>query len=176
MLVKAILSLFACVVISIAILAMNANSPSPKETKQHENFTDISVKDLGKVLHASPNSKLIMIYATWCPACRHEMPKFASMSLPPNTEKIAISLDRNKTKLKNYIRNYDQGDIEWYRIPLPCENYYCAELKQEFADIGINYYGGVPYIVFQQANGKIQQRLRLCMFDNSCKTQYRPLY
>lgn len=140
---------------------------------QHEYYSDITTAGLNNILSNSETTKVVMIFATWCPACRRDMPQFANMRLPAGTEKIAISLDHNTNKLENYIRQYSNSDIQWYRLPFTCENYYCKEIKRNLNNAGINYYGGVPHFSIHYANGSSKQDLLMCEISGSCKGAVR---
>ncbi len=87
--------------------------------KEGSQFPDFNEKDLnGKPLSvANHKGKVVLVdfWATWCPPCRAELPnviKTYQKYHGKGFEIISISLDREKEKLVNFVKDRDK-DMAW---------------------------------------------------------------
>ena len=78
-------------------------------------FSKQSFAGENKVFHVPPNKlasyvlstkgrkRVIMVWASWCPACRKKMPDYAKIEVAKPGSVIAISVDQEHRYLKKYL-------------------------------------------------------------------------
>lgn len=143
------------------------------DAKSYSTFQDMTVAEAGQYLANGDRHKAVVVFATWCPACRVHLPQFMDMDKFGHVERVAISIDKNAGKLDGYIRGLKSNDMTWIRVPYPCSGFPCKQMEQQFRAIGINYYGGIPYFAVLDPQGRpVKQDPHMqemaCMIGGRC--------
>lgn len=94
--------------------------------------------------------RVIVIYATWCPACRIKIPFLMEMEQKKPGSVIAISVDED---YRLYKRFYDQ--YEYVPFPLIVNKGSSWELAKALKPFGGKAWKGIPYFMLINENNKI---------------------
>jgi thiol-disulfide isomerase/thioredoxin len=121
----------------------------------------LNVRSFYKIAKVEPKKlKLIVLYASWCPACTKKMPtiiKIANKFSQSGLDTFLISLDQDHNLVEKYLKSYDSELI----TPIQT-NLYMADsiLRNNFPTIlkeyGIQYRRSIPLIALIDEFGHSQ--------------------
>lgn len=112
-----------------------------------------SLEQVARDLKTLDTTKAIVVFATWCPACRGEMPAFINASYPPNAKLYALSIDRDRSEFEKYKNTFKNSAVEWVYLGHLCNSKYCQNISGQLSAMGVQFRGSIPYLAVFDENG-----------------------
>ena len=100
-------ALLAALALAVALLAAGSGGGSGDKAGAPEKFETLDMPALEKRLAANKGkATLIMFWATWCPACKTELPVLEQLRAKYGADKLdimAISVDDTEQAMRSYL-------------------------------------------------------------------------
>jgi len=136
-----------------------------------------SIGQVHQTIRAHQGRKIVVIMASWCPACNNYIPELLNKKYPKDVKIIMISIDKDLRKLRQYTTQLQTPNkIEWISIASMCKKTYCENTAAAFGRMGIMFNGSIPNMtIFNRQNGIINRGSPLsyaeCIINKTCSVK-----
>lgn len=144
--------IFVLMFYGIQVLTGNASNGADNGNKPSSHLAEaITGPQLLEQVRSHQNPTLVMVFASWCPHCRTQLPVIEQIALEhgDRVEVMAISIDNNGLELDNYLRSRHLN-IPIYHVPANQK----TQLHRSLVRTGSTFRGGIPYMALMQNNAK----------------------
>lgn len=135
----------------IALLVLGCLTALPPEAAALEKTYTVPPGKIVEYINRQPGKRLVLIYASWCPYCRQIMPAVMDLARVRKSSVIAISIDRDRDSLIEYLNNFD--DVPFHA--LIAKETSKGELVRNLNAIGIQPGKGIPFIAVLDEKGAV---------------------
>ncbi len=138
-------------------------------------YQEKSLYAVSRELKEPGRKKVVMVFATWCGACKTAMPYYINLSNKLGAPFYALSIDQDTDKLEKYVEEQPQNKIRWVRLTNQCTGGSgCPGLASAFKSIGMQYRGATPtYAIFNGKGMVTHQNPAIagirCAVEGTCK-------
>lgn len=103
-----------------------------------------NVAQVMKYIGEASGTKLVFVYASWCPFCREKFPDVMALEEVKKGSVIALSVDRDSSKLARYLGGYKNLPVRSILV----KQGYGSELREALSTTyKVKNGDGIPFMV-----------------------------
>lgn len=138
-------------------------------------YQNKSLYAVSRELKEPGRKKAVMVFASWCSACKTAMPYYINLSNKIGVPFYALSIDQDEDSLEAFVEKQPQNKIRWVRVVNRCTGgKRCSGLSGAFKSFGMNYAGKTPtYAIFDGKGQVTHQNPSIagirCAIEGTCR-------